>query len=882
MRNSIIRADKKSRSVSILLVFALVFSSLGAALGTFGNYVKAANPIVIMDAAGLDDIRNDLTGDYILGANIHLDDAPYNVNEGWEPIGSSSNPFEGSLNGNGFTISGLTINRPAGDDIGLFGRTSAAAKLSKIKLEDVTVTGRNKVGGLVGHIFSENSFIENSSVSGIVKGTGDVGGVVGFTSGTIERSSSGAKVSGDMNIGGLVGYANGRIIDSYATGDVTGRTNIGGLIGWVGSKDSIISGSKASGSVEGTIIYAGGLVGHNYGRIESSLATGSVKGISYTGGLVGMVSQTGIIFDSEASGNVEGTVNYTGGFVGYHSGTIEKSFATGSVSGNGDSGGLVGTTQGSILKSYASGNVSGNVSGGLVGRQFDNSKIEDTYSTGTVHGKEDVGGLVGRDQGGTIKNSYAIGLVTTSGNQSQASGLVGIINDTETNIVNSFFDSQTTNQSDDDGRGLPKTTAEMQNQAIFTNWNFIDIWEIPTGDYPRLQWGTSPSKEIISVESLADKTVVNGTNLNGVGLPNQVKVTLDDTSTVNLDVTWDGGTPAYNGNIAGTYEFKGQLTLDANVINPTNISTTVKVTVLPRQVIPPNPGGGGGVPIKSSDTSLKILEIFDATGSGIQLTPSFSKDVYQYEVETSEEQVELKIESTHTAAQVMVQGVKVGQRKLLDLVIGKNEFVLTVKAEDGSTKNYKLNIYRTEEKQLKPTPPHIQLTDIKGHWAEEVIKHAVSDGIVRGHANGQFKPNDTINRAEFTVMLANALKLKEAETNYNFKDQHSIGSWAKESVNMAVNEGIVLGFQDNTFRPHQLITRLEMISMVARALKLPQDAKVTGFADDAIIPAWAKGGVEASRVKGIIKGRGNNRFDPSDRATRAEALVVIMRMIEIK
>lgn len=465
----------------------------------------------------------------------------------------------------------------------------------------------------------------------------------------------------------------------------------------------------------------GGFVGYHAGEIESSSAAGQVNGASSVGGLAGRVTTDGKISDSHSSGDVTGTANNTGGLVGYHDGVIQSSSAAGSVTGNGDTGGLIGATNGFILKSYASGAVSGKMTGGLVGRQFEDGEIVDTYATGNVSGATETGGLVGQDQGGSIKNSYAIGSVTTTGDPLQAGGLAGGVA-ASSQFENSFYDLVTTGQTDDDGRGRPKTTAEMQDQATFVNWDFDDIWILPAGDYPRLQWETAPSvnKEIAFVEVLADITVVFGTDLIGVSLPDQVEVTLDDNSTVNLDVTWDGGTPAYDGNTAGTYDFAGQLTLGANMINPNNFAATVKVTVKAKQVIPANPGGT--IWVGSNDASLKQLELFDVNGDPIQLTPSFAKDVLQYEVETAAEQVELVVKATHIAAQVMLQDEKIDDRKVLNLVTGENEFLLTVKAEDGSTKNYKLIIQRTEEKPVEPTPPFVHLTDINGHWAETLIK----------------------------------------------------------------------------------------------------------------------------------------------------------------
>ncbi|XID90425.1 S-layer homology domain-containing protein [Paenibacillaceae bacterium WGS1546] len=78
--------------------------------------------------------------------------------------------------------------------------------------------------------------------------------------------------------------------------------------------------------------------------------------------------------------------------------------------------------------------------------------------------------------------------------------------------------------------------------------------------------------------------------------------------------------------------------------------------------------------------------------------------------------------------------------------------------------------------------------------------------------------------------------------------------------------GIVNGYEDGSFRPDAQITRAEMASMIAKALKAPLDANAqTGFADDEDIPKWAKGAVEAIRELGIAGGRGGNQFVPNAR-----------------
>ncbi|MEQ4487158.1 Ig-like domain-containing protein [Cohnella silvisoli] len=178
------------------------------------------------------------------------------------------------------------------------------------------------------------------------------------------------------------------------------------------------------------------------------------------------------------------------------------------------------------------------------------------------------------------------------------------------------------------------------------------------------------------------------------------------------------------------------------------------------------------------------------------------------------------------------------------------------------------------------TKPDITFTDIAGHWAEVNIKQAVSGGIVTGYPDGTFKPNRTVSRAEFVVMLMNTLKPQGEGTTLTFKDTAKIGAWAQKAVAQAVQAGIIKGYEDGGFRPDAEITHLEMAVILAKALSQSIEANVaTGFADDKNIPAWAKGSIAFVKEAGIVQGKGDNEFAPQDHATRAEAVTVLMNML---
>jgi hypothetical protein len=167
--------------------------------------------------------------------------------------------------------------------------------------------------------------------------------------------------------------------------------------------------------------------------------------------------------------------------------------------------------------------------------------------------------------------------------------------------------------------------------------------------------------------------------------------------------------------------------------------------------------------------------------------------------------------------------------------------------------------------------PAIRFADVAGHWAEKNINAAVAAGIVNGYADGTFRPDAAVTRAEF------------AGAELTFADAAEIGAWAATAVAQSVEAGIAAGYDDGRFRPAANITRAELAVMIARALGVDIEAGAsasTGFADDGDIPVWAKGAVSAVRQSGIVQGRSDNRFAPDATATRAEAVTTILNLLQ--
>lgn len=316
----------------ILIILAVTF---------FLCSVYAHALIEVWTADDLNNVRNDLSGDYIQMANIDLNIAPYNEGEGWVPIGWHRNdydndPFTGSYDGNGFLIYDLFINRSDIDypdeyiyPQGLFGASGNYASLSNIGLIDVDITlhlqgpgyGARGAGSLIG--FGRTSYISNCHATGSLDAIG--------------------QSFANHHIGGLIGNNRGGSISGCWTRmSVTGGTDVGGLIGL--ATLTPISNSHASGTVYGTL-RVGGLIGdydQNY-SMNNCYSEGTVTGESSVGGLVG-ANRASTIYNSYSRADVTGTGSDIGGFAGRSTvaAGIENCYSTGSVAGVQDVGGFVG------------------------------------------------------------------------------------------------------------------------------------------------------------------------------------------------------------------------------------------------------------------------------------------------------------------------------------------------------------------------------------------------------------------------------------------------------------------------------------------------------------------------------------------------------------
>ena len=421
----------------------------------------AADPYIIEDVADLQNMQNDLSAIYVLGNDIDASvTSTWHAGAGFVPVGDAMNLFEGSLDGAGHTIRNLYINRPATDDVGLFGPADTTAVIKNIIFSGGAVVGRDNVGLLAGVNYSSTDIDNVSAVNCAVSGRVDTGGLIGrhlAATSLINCSFTGTVtgVADSYDQGSLCGYllSGASLTDSWARATVSGGLSavwgvVGGLVGQ-GNDNNTATRCFFGGTVNGSNDYVAGLFGaagdnltltHCYVE-PGSVITGSGD---YVAGLVAGNGINGTFTDSYNFAQVNG-VNYVGGIGGYLSLDFVRCFNAGKITGSGDD------------------------VGGLAG--YKDNDTTDCYNSGEVSGADFVAGLYG-EQTGVITRSYSCGKVTGTG--ANVGGLVA--NSTGSSSA-SFWDTEVSGQSTSaEGTGMTTVQMKAPYQYLLDGWDLEAIW----------------------------------------------------------------------------------------------------------------------------------------------------------------------------------------------------------------------------------------------------------------------------------------------------------------------------------------------------------------------------------------------------------------------
>ena len=416
-------------------------------------------------------MENNLSGNYYLSVNIDASDtSTWNGGDGFDPIGTQADPFTGTFDGCGYTISNLTISRSEERDIGLFG-AAYNASIANVTLANVDIHGHYHIGAIVGLLYGNtaNALVQNCHSSGIVKigeivpTTGNsyaAGGIVGMAHAnegytcTFKDCTTSCTVDGTnyheavyiWKVGGFGGFIQYRckVYNCRATGDVTAQ-------------------SYGFDNTEEEFAYeTGGFVGVTGSNFEfyDCATTGDVTGGYWVGGFASW-ADTCIIERCSVRGNVTATNAYVGGFLGQTNTAVSE-----------------------ITDCYTWANVA--------------SGHADSPSEGSS-------GFVTSFDDTTLKNTYCIGTITIEDSSTHSYGYLAYDAGGGTFSTGNYWDVEASGESDDNGEAVPHTTEWMQTKANFVDagYDLDTIWYMPDVTLPSTSTVEVPTAPVRLIEFIS-------------------------------------------------------------------------------------------------------------------------------------------------------------------------------------------------------------------------------------------------------------------------------------------------------------------------------------------------------------------------------------------
>ena len=177
-------------------------------------------------------------------------------------------------------------------------------------------------------------------------------------------------------------------------------------------------------------------------------------------------------------------------------------------------------------------------------------------------------------------------------------------------------------------------------------------------------------------------------------------------------------------------------------------------------------------------------------------------------------------------------------------------------------------------------------TDTRDYWAAAYVDFLYQSGITTGYADGTFRPNDNITRAQFSVMLYRYLGLEEskyADVTLPFADLKSIPDYALPAIRALYTEGVINGSTGKDgrlyFNPGASLTRAQAATMIGRTQEKGYAAAALTFSDSAKIPAYAAYYIQTMAAQGIIGGYADGTFRPGNNITRGQMAKILYNLL---
>lgn len=171
------------------------------------------------------------------------------------------------------------------------------------------------------------------------------------------------------------------------------------------------------------------------------------------------------------------------------------------------------------------------------------------------------------------------------------------------------------------------------------------------------------------------------------------------------------------------------------------------------------------------------------------------------------------------------------------------------------------------------------VTDITNHWAKTTIQNWIDDDLISGYPNGTFRPDNYITRAEFMTLVNKSNDFTTTKTIY-FTDVKS-SDWYYSTIKIASAAGYIGGYPDGSMRPNNPITREEAATIIMKIKNLDSDEYSANIFKDDNLMKWSKGAIGSVVAEGIMVGYPDGTFKPQNNIKRAEAVVSLDRAMDL-
>ena len=809
-----------------------IATAFAGGTGTESDPYQIANGAELAYLASSVNSGETYTGkNFVLTANIDLNGLP------WTPIGNSFSDallegsnyriFAGNFDGNGYTISNVSIGSETApleaDVFGLFGAT--AGKISNLNLDTVSIHGIAKIasigavigfaGGLVGY---SGGYIENCHVTGL----------------TMDMSAPSNVYAAAYCVGGLVGVLDETqlINECSVSGSITekaGKGSIGGLIGELGkaakitySRSDVTVNVKADSRGGANV---GGFIGKGNGKtdaeriIRNCYATGNVTGGAYTGGFAGGLWGLNIK-NCYASGNVSQAAAAMASFVGTDAsdpnyyGSITSCFAIGSVTG-------------SSPFRYAFAMQDATKRSEITNCYFaeENSSIKNQNESAAAKPQEE---MKTEDFAAALNNgdnsngwSFVNGQVLCGAEPADYSAVDAALDKIPADLTAYTDESIKTLSAAAEavirGKVIAKQ-AEVDAMAAAIERAISDLVFKPA-DYTAVDAAIAKANALnendyidFSAVKAALEAVVRGKNITEQFEVDAMAKAIEDAIAALVEKPSSGGGfssgsffPSYPVTIPGKTE-NGTVTVSTK--NATS-GSTVTITVKP-------------------DDGFKLdeLTVIDKNGNELKLTDK-----------------------------------------------GNGKYTFTMPAS-------KVEINAAFVKKVEISP----FSDVStSAYYYEAVKWAQEKGITGGIGNGLFGPNQPCTRAQIVTFLWRAAGSPVVNYAMNMSDVPE-GSYYAEAVRWALSEGITTGTTENTCSPDSECTRAQAVAFLFRyaaseAVTLQE--LVSGFSDADSVPGYALPAMNWALAEEIVQGNGS-KLMPNDSCTRAQIVTFLFRAYQDK